>query len=343
MVEDYIQSASPVTSSNVRAKNFTNLSTATLRNELNALEAMGYLRQLHTSSGRVPTDKGYRYFVNAIMADVPMDKEVLDEIHQIFTNRTGYLGDVVNEIADTLSKLTNYPAVVKLNGLEKLEVKTVKIVPLLTGQALLLVETGSGVIHNFMNSIEGVPPQTYVDASNFLTNTFAGHSLLDMVKNIGSYRESMGKQLNEFADIFDRIIDSLKTLTDKVAENKGFSAKGELKLLNNPEYHDVDKAKRVIDAINNPDELEQIFDGDNSDEVSFKIGREIPVKDLQDCAIVCADYVVDGESVASIGIIGPQRMDYAKIAGALKFVVGEFANLKLIDSAPKGDDNIDKE
>ena len=340
-MEDYIQSASPVTSSNVRSKNFTNLSTATLRNELNALEAMGYLRQLHTSSGRVPTDKGYRYFANAILSDVPMDKSVLDEIHQIFQHRTGYLGDVVNEIADTLSKLTNYPAVVKFNGIDKLEVKTVKIVPLLTGQALLLVETGSGVIHNFMNSNGDIPPQTYVDASNFLTKTFAGHSLVEMVNNIGSYRAKMESELREFADIFDRIIDSLKSLSDKIAENKGFSAKGELKLLNNPEYHDVDKAKRVIEAINNPEELEQVFNGETNQDVSFKIGKEIPVKDLQDCAIVCADYVVDGQSLASIGIIGPQRMDYARIASALKFVVGEFANLKLIDS-PKGDDNIDK-
>ena len=342
VVEDYIESASPVTSSNVREKNFTSLSTATLRNELNALEAMGYLKQLHTSSGRVPTDKGYRYFANAIMAEVPMDKTILDEIHQIFINRTGYLGDVVNEIADTLSKLTNYPTVVKLNGLDKLIVKTVKIVPLLTGQALLLVETPSGVIHNFMNSKPDVPPQTFVDASNFLTRTFSGQSLMDMVKNIDSYKVSMANQISEFADIFDRIIESLKGLSDKVVENNGFSAKGELKLLNNPEYRDVDKAKRVIDAINNPEELAQIFEGEQSQDVTFKIGKEIPVKDLQECAIVSADYIVDGKSVASIGIIGPQRMDYARIAGALKFVAGEFANLKLIDTTAKGDDNIDE-
>ena len=86
-VEDYIQSASPITSSNIRAHCSENLSTATLRNELNALEAMGYLRQLHTSSGRVPTAKGYSYFVNSIMGDVPLDKAVLDEIHGIFENR----------------------------------------------------------------------------------------------------------------------------------------------------------------------------------------------------------------------------------------------------------------
>lgn len=302
---------------------------------------MGYLRQLHTSSGRVPTDKGYRYFVDYILKDVPMKKETLDEIHEIFTRRTGYLGDVVNEIADVVSKITNYPAVVKLKGLEKLVIRNIKIVPLLTGQALILIETNSGVIHNFMDVAGKIPSQTYVDASNFLTSTFGNQTLSDMVQNIEQYRSKMGQELLEFSSIFDRLIDSLKSLCDKVEQNKGFSAKGELKLLNSPEYKDVDKAKRVLNAINNPDDMEQIFEGETQD-VSFKIGKEIPIEDLQDCAIACADYVVDGESVASIGIIGPQRMDYAKIASALKFVVGEFANLNLLKNSPKGDDNDEK-
>ena len=89
--------------------------------------------------------------------------------------------------------------------------------------------------------------------------------------------------------------------------------------------------------MSNPAELEQIFDEPDEQEISFRIGTEIPVTDLQDCAVARADYTVDGESIASIGIIGPQRMDYAKIASALKFVVGEFANLKALEASNKGD------
>ena len=146
----------------------------------------------------------------------------------------------------------------------------------------------------------------------------------------------MGKDLAEFCGIFDTMIDSLKRLCDKIASSGGFTARGQLRLLNSPEYHDLDKAKRVIDALSNPKDLEQIFDEPDDEEISFRIGTEIPVTELQDCAVARADYTIDGESIASIGIIGPQRMDYAKIASALKFVVGEFANLKALDSN-KGD------
>ena len=105
-VEEYIQAASPITSSVIQKKIVKDLSTATLRNELNALEAMGYLKQLHTSSGRVPTSKGYRFYVNSMMGDIPLDEEVLDEIHALFNKRTVYLGDMVNDIASVISKAT---------------------------------------------------------------------------------------------------------------------------------------------------------------------------------------------------------------------------------------------
>ncbi len=338
-VEDYIQCASPITSSNIRNKCCADLSTATLRNELNALEAMGYLRQIHTSSGRVPTTKGYRYFVNSIMGDVPLDTNILEEIHQIFDNRAIYLGDMVNEIADVVSKATNYPTVVMLKGFEKLIIKNVKIVPLMTGQALILIETNSGIINNFMPANADIPSQTYVDASNFLTTTFANRTVADMIQNIVEYRTQMGNDLLNFVGIFDTMITSLKTLSEKIASTGGVTAKGELRLLNSPEYQDLNKAKRVIDVLANPTELGTIFTEESEEEVTFKIGAEIPVVDLQDCAVARADYTVDGESIASIGIIGPQRMDYAKIASALKFVVGEFANLKALNSAPKGEDD----
>ncbi len=342
-IEEYIQVATPITSSNIRNKCCTDLSTATLRNELNALEAMGYLRQLHTSGGRVPTSKGYRFFVNTMMADVPMDKNVLGQIHQVFEQRTVYLGDMINEIADIVSKATSYPTVVMLKGFEKLTINNVKIIPLLTGQALILIETNSGVINNSMNANLDMPAQTYIDAGNFLTRTFAGHTVADMIKGMNTYRDDMDKELFEYKAIFDTLIVSLNKLIDTLTENNILS-KGELQLLNAPEYSDISSAKRVIDVLQNPEEIEQLFDDDvdETGEVSFKIGAEIPVKDLQDCAIARADYQVGDESVASIGIIGPQRMDYAKIAGALKFVVGEFNNLKALTTASKGEEDEQK-
>lgn len=343
-VEEYIQQASPITSSAIKNKCCENLSTATLRTELNALEAMGFLRQLHTSGGRVPTSKGYRFFVNSMMCDIPMDTSTLSEIQNLFNKRTVYLGDIVNEIASVVSKATNYPTVVMLRGFEKLVIKNIKIVPLLTGQALILIETNSGVINNTMDINSEVVTETFIDASNFLTKTFAEHTIADMIKNIGTYRQSMENELDEFKTIFDTLLNSLKALIESINNDPRIASSGELKLLENPEYNDPIKVKRVIDAIHNPKEVETILNADeneNTEDVSFKIGAEIPIEDLQDCAIAQTNYQVDGENIASIGIIGPQRMDYAKIAGALKFVVGEFQNLKALTNSAKGDENKD--
>ena len=269
-VEDYIQQASPITSSNVQHKCSLDLSTATLRNELNALEAMGYLRQLHTSSGRVPTSKGYRYFVNSMMQDVPLDKQVLKDIQGLFDERTVYLGDMINDIANIVSKATNYPTVVMLKGFEKLTIKNIKIIPLMTGQALILIETTSGVINNSMPTNTETPMQTYIDASNFLTKTFEGQTVASMIKNINTFKGNMSKEIIEFHSIFEALIGSLNKIVDEIGEHK-FSAKGQLRLLDVPEYSDLNKAKPIIETLNNREEIEELFvdEVDNKNDVSL--------------------------------------------------------------------------
>lgn len=337
-VEDYIQQASPITSSAIQHKCAKDLSTATLRNELNALEAMGYLKQLHTSGGRVPTTKGYRFYVNTLMGDLPLDKKVLDEIHALFNRRTIYLGDMINEIASVISKATNYPTVVMIKGFDKLIIKNIKIIPLLTGQALILIETNSGIISNTMDS-EEIPQQSYIDAGNLLTKTFRDCTVATMIKDMPSHRNSMSKEVQEFSAIFDTVVQSLVTLIDRLTESGNITSKGELKLLSSPEYSNPEKAKQILNVLSDPDEIKQMFSEDclDNEDFSFQIGAEIPIEELQDCSIAKADYRINGESIASIGIIGPQRMDYAKIASALKFLVGEFSNIKELTHENKKD------
>ena len=343
VVEEYIAHASPITSSNIQERIVKDVSTATLRNELATLEAMGYLKQLHTSGGRVPTSKAYRFYVRSAVGDMPTDKKVLDEIHGIFSKRTVYLNDVLAEIASTVSKVTNYPTVVMLKGFEKLIIQNVKIIPLISGQALILIETNSGVINNSMEIKERAPDQSYIDASNILTNTFKDKTVKDMVANFDKYGKDMAKELLEFKEIFDTFMFTINNLLGSI-KNGGFASGGMVKLLESPEYNDVEKAKKVIEVLTDKDEICSILSGEGfstKDEVSFKIGSEIENHELKDCAIAKAEYSVDGEAVASIGIIGPQRMDYQKIASALRFVVGEFKNISQIEAA-KTDSKEDK-
>ena len=134
-IDDYIKFASPITSGAVHDNHLKEISSATLRNELNALEAMGYLKQLHTSSGRIPTSKAYRFFVNEIMKTTKFDKKSLATVREIFSQRSESLTEIVNQLAGIISEATNYPTFVVLNSYKGLIVENIKIIKLIDGNA----------------------------------------------------------------------------------------------------------------------------------------------------------------------------------------------------------------
>ena len=146
-VESYIENALPITSEKVQSNLFTSLSSATLRNELSTLEELGYLKQLHTSSGRVPTTKAYRYFVDNLMESQNFDKTLLNKVKDKFENRNAFLLDTIDGIAKKIGDIVEYPVFVQLSGYGKLEIKAINVIPLITGQALLLIQTDNGYRH----------------------------------------------------------------------------------------------------------------------------------------------------------------------------------------------------
>lgn len=330
-ISDYIQSASPITSGAVHDTYLKDISPATLRNELNALEAMGYLKQLHTSSGRIPTSKAYRFYVNQLMRKTKFDKKSLSTVREIFAKRTTSVNEIVNELAGVISEATNYPSFVILNSYKGLIVENIKIIPLIDGSGIVLIGTKSGIINNSMNLQKGVTENDCIDASNFLTNHFKGKTIADMIENLPKYLKDMKKELINFTGIFNDLMDCLENLTS--GKTKMASA-GSTKLLNNPEYSNIDKAKEVLNFMENEDKLKNVITNTNGDdELSFSIGNENKVSELENCSVVKAEYKVKGKTVASIGVIGPERMDYSKAAGALKFIVEELNKINLLEAS----------
>lgn len=144
-------------------------------------------------------------------------------------------------------------------------------------------------------------------------------------------------EIEEFSDLFNNLIDCLSNLT--TGKSKVIKV-GETKLLNNPEYADLKDAKKVFDVLENDNELKQVFENGEDSEISFTIGRENNSEELKSCSVVKANYKIGGKQIASIGVIGPERMDYGNVAGALKVIVGELEKLNLLESSPpKGDEN----
>ncbi len=323
-VADYIQSAVPITSKMVKEQHMVDISTATLRNELNALEAMGYLKQLHTSSGRVPTSKAYRVYVDSLMKDLTFKGEELDIVKKGFNLKAQNLGSLIDKVAKTISKVTDLPTVVVMNDLKMLIIEDIKIIPLIDYSALMLIQTSSGIINNTFEIDEDTTEDDCIESAKVLRQSFTGHTIEYMIENIESVAKNYNKRIYVFKKIFDSIIELLSS-------SKTTARAGGTKLLNMPEYSDIEKAQRLLTLMEDNEALREVVRAD--DTLTFKIGKENENETLKDCTVVTAPLSFGDETIASVGVIGPERIDYELVAGSLQFVVNELKNIKRL----KGD------
>lgn len=306
-VEEFIKDSAPITSGSVKDKTALNVSTATLRNELNALEAMGFLKQLHTSGGRVPTAQGYRFYVENLLKDVKATNKELEEIKSVIENRTQSLSEMIGKIAKLISKATNYPTVVMMNGIENLVLSEFKIIPLLDEKCMVLIGTNYGYISNTMDF--SATMENCQDASNYLTKYFKGETMGFLLENIDEYMKGMSGEIEAFQEVVNNII---KGLT-KMNRQKLLNAEGAMDLVEREE--DFNETKKIMKLLRDEDELIEVLDK-TDDKISADVGEK-------GVSVVKAPILVGGNKLASIGVIGPQKMDYSGIASALKVVIDE--------------------
>lgn len=316
-IDNYIKQANPITSMLVHEQNMKNLSTATLRNELSTLEELGYLKQLHTSSGRVPTSKGYRFYVNELVKDIAISQDKLDNIHNDLITRTNNLNDITLTIADAITKATNYPAVVLLDGFENLIIKSINLLPLISGQMLVIIETNAGAITSTSNLQETINQDDLSKASELFNSVFVNKTIGFLIDNVNNLSNAVKMQIKNYQFILTKIIEILHSYSSQG------TSKGVTKLLNSPEYSDVEKAKSIFELLENKNKLKDIFDTTDEDGVSIKIGDENNYDELNNCAVIKTPVMLDGNKIATIGVIGPQRIDYCTVASVLKIIADE--------------------
>ena len=318
-IEDYIKDASPITSASVKEKHIKDISTATLRNELNTLEAMGYLKQLHTSSGRVPTSMGYRYYVNHLLKGLSLDSKALIDVRQHLDNRSDSLTEVVAELAKLIANAVNYPTVVMANGYDKLTIQSIKVFPLVDKQALTLIQTKSGYITNTIKTTASA--KSCQDASKYLTRNYKNKTIREMFDTIEQTENRMLGEIASFKVIVDSLIDGMK----EVLERKKISIEtGGSSALLEATADTAEQTKNVLKLLDNQSALEKTLGSENSDDLSITLVEE---ESQSGFALVKAPIIIDGKAVAQLGVIGPQRMDYRAIASALKVVMSELEML----------------
>ncbi len=336
VVENYIETASPITSEKVHNSMFSTLSSATLRNELNALEQMGFLKQLHTSGGRIPTTNAYRYFVNSLITNNQVNLSAINEVKEKFQTRSAFLVDMLNNVANSLSEITNYPTVVHVSGFKELTLLGINIIPLLTGQGLVLIKTDAGIMSNNITLNPQITEEHCKDASKFLTTNLYNKKMNDVLTNINQYNELMKNQVKYYNEMFVALTEIMQNYCNNGSSFvKNVNAS---KLLEHAEYNDIGSAKKFLNLIENEQELKSIIkniDDNNNSEIVFSIGEENKNDDLNDYSIIKANYSLSSGVTASIGVVGLKRMDYAKIASALKYIIDEMKATQ----TKKGDNN----
>ncbi len=323
-IDNYIKQASPITSLLVQQTEFHNISTATIRNELNTLEAMGYLKQLHTSSGRVPTTKGYRFFVNHILQTTESNTNALKEIKNQMFSRTRNLSEIVDSISKTISNTINYPTVVMMDGLDNLIVKSVQVLFMISNQVLVLIDTNVGAISNTVSAPQNITRQDCDNASQVFTDIFKEKSINFMTQNISTFNESIQKSMQKYEEVFKLVLSVLSSCQNNT--NSNVSNKGLIKMLESPDFSSVEKAKNILQVLDDKQSLHDVFDTTNEEGITVKIGSENNVRELSECAVIKAPLILDGKKVATVGVIGPERIDYATVASVLKYISDELKN-----------------
>ena len=205
-IEDYIKDASPITSGAVKDKHIQDVSTATLRNELNALEAMGYLKQLHTSGGRVPTTDGYRYYVSSLLENFEVTETELKRVESSLKDRTTSLKEILDSVAGLVSKATNYPTVIVENGYDKLVIEDIRIIPLIAGEAIVLFRTKSGTVNHTIKA--KADEKACQDAGLYLTRKFSGRTIGELLE--GDILYSSIAEVEGFKGLIDSLIESMR-------------------------------------------------------------------------------------------------------------------------------------
>lgn len=339
IVEDYIKNAEPVGSRSVAKLTGLNLSAATIRNEMYDLEEMGMLIQPHTSAGRIPSNAGFRFYVDNLMHKYQMTTLEIERLRAAMFNRVRELDNVIKEVSSAFSSITNLPTFAMLPVNESGAVKGVKLVNIDGRTIMVIVTDSSGLIKNKLLRVRRTVTEEEVEKLNRVINDnlsgldMSGYMNLD---NVIGITQAVGENTEILSSVIELIHEARKEI-----ESKQVFVEGAANILRFPEYNSVDKIKNMLELFDNEEILgevvDAVHDSGKADDVGIFIGDEIPVPQLKDNSLIMSKYKVGDNLIGIVGVIGPQRMDYARVASGLKFFTEQLGRMLSNRFSPDAD------
>ncbi len=326
IVEEFIKTAQPVGSRVLSKKDELKFSSATIRNEMADLEDLGFIEKTHTSSGRVPSQKGYRYYVDKIVRQEPL--ELIQEVglfEKLVSRRELERENAVKEAMGLLSSVTNYTSILLGPTRDYNRVQKIQLVPISLHQGVFMIVTDQGHVESRTIT---VPPHINIEQMESIVKSIDRLLAAEYIHEIeAKLTLEFEKHLNEFVVYKEEIIYTIaQVLSQSVNQNQYFLS-GQLNLLKQPEFNDLNQASHLINMIEE-DEIIKVMERDlEAHQLMVKIGQENEIKAMENCTLISVPYRISDHEIGKIAVLGPTRMEYRKIIPLLEEVAKLMSDL----------------
>lgn len=316
IVEEYINTAEPVSSGSITKGHGLDYSSATIRNDMAQLESIGFLDKPHTSAGRVPSAEGYRYYVNELLKEDNLTLEEIKYIQNKLKIKVNEIEDLTKVATTTLSEITHYTTVAVGPKADKQIIEEIKFVSLGQRMLMVVIVTDTGLVKETIIKFDEDITESQVDTLNNLFNTrLRGKPLSKIDKPMAEYIFS---EVHYSIGIMKAIIGQINRIVEE--ENNNIFLEGAKKSFDLPEFKSMKVAKNFVNLLDAKDEMVEIFNSGDAEDINVFIGDDDENSNLKDFSIITFKHTIGDKDLGTIGIIGPKRMDYAKVISVMKYI-----------------------
>lgn len=315
IVESYIKTAKPIGSKSLCKK--LGCSSATIRNEMAYLEELGYIEKNHISSGRIPSEMGYKYYVTNLMKPKELSEKDARSLQTIFKNQDLALSDAIEAVIEIISEMTNYTSVVLGKNSKENSLQQVSIIPLQDNKLVAVVVTDLGIVQNKKFTLPlNISIQEVVKASEIINKMLVGTPIANVAQRLEfEIKPIIAEKIEAYETIYSIFSKTFNDFASKASESVHVSKKNYL--LEEPEYNNVEEIRKIMSKFEDQNLIDKIDATDNKDRVNIYIGNESEFD--ENVTVIKTTYKKNG-SEGTIAIIGPKRMEYDRVVGLLSFI-----------------------
>ena len=314
IVEEYINTAEPVSSNALTTNHGLDCSSATIRNEMADLEKAGYLDKTHTSSGRVPSEKGYRYYVDEVLKDDDISLEEIKYISDKLETKVNEIEDLTKIAANTISEVTHYTTVSIGPKANSQMIEEIKFVLLGSRMMMAVILTDSGLVKETIIKFDEDVTEKQVETINYMFNKKLKGQPIETIDR--PLEEYLYDEMTYSVNVIKPIIEQIK----RVLEEEHIYLEGANKSFDLPEFNSLEVAKNFVNVLDTKELVTDMLDSGFADDIHVYIGEENQKEELKDFSVVTFKHKVNGKDLGTIGIIGPKRMDYSKVISVMKYI-----------------------